>query len=378
MTKHIRKEHPAEPVQDDQDAEYSDVEASDDEVLEDDTGNIKAEVDSPYPEDSKDLRLTRPLSNYHTNLWPLPAQTAQRPSPLQLQRPIVHRSESSCHEIKLERTSSGTPQRSLTDPYPETSIHSTGLDSVTIHPAIPHSLTTSTINQHMQFQYRNHDNSIGLWSPGHDSPTSIANSSPSSASTQGHSMYTSQPYQLQPTSLPSHAQMQYSQDGMMTTLQQPMNDLAVHDIQLDQPQQHQYQDMTSASIQQQQRYNALPRHISQPDHYVDMSRDPSQHTVYAEASPPTVAHHFQSDVPSTPAPNQTVPHYASSIPQEQPYQQPQFLPMETFTDNNLYYLPNSGFVQTYQSSYGLGEMKVEDKAGGLWAMPGDRVPAWNS
>ena len=265
MTKHIRKEHPAEPIQDDQDAEYSDVEPSDDEALEDDAEDIKQESNSPFREsiDNKDSRLSRPLSGYHTNLWPLPGQTAQRPTPLQLHRPTISRSEVSTHEIKLERTSSATPQRSLTDPYPDGSMRSTGPDSMTVHSSIPRTITTSAIPP--QYQFRSHDNSVGLWSPQHDSPTSVGASSPSSASTQGHPMYTSQPYQLQSTSLPAHEQMQYPHDGMISNIQQPMNDLAVHEIHLDQPQQHQYRDMASTPVQQQQQYDGIPQQISQQD-----------------------------------------------------------------------------------------------------------------
>ena len=365
MTKHIRKEHPAEPIQEDQDAEYSDVDPSDDEVLEDDIEEIKEEAGSPYQEDPKDSRLTRPLSNYHANLWPLPAQAAQRPT--------LHRSESSSHDIKLERTSSGTPQRSLTDPYPDSSIHTAGLDGVTLHSVMPHGLNTGNMPQ--QFQYRSHDNNVGLWSPGHDSPTSITNSSPSSVSAQTHPVYTSQPYQLQPNSLPTHAQIQYSHDGMVSNIQQPMNDLAVHDIHLDQPQQHQYHDMASTPVQQQQQYEGVPQQVSPQDHYIEMSRDPSQHPAYTEGPPQAAVHHFQSEVPPAPATNRDLSRYATSIPQEQTYQQPQLLPIEeTFSINHQYFLPDNGSYQINQQSYWqLGD--YDKKPDTLWAgpLPDDRL-----
>ena len=359
MTKHIRKEHPAEPIQEDQDAEYSDVEPSDDEILEDDIEEIKEEAGSPYQEDPKDLRLTRPLSNYHANLWPLPAQTAQRPT--------LHRSESSSHDIKLERTPSGTPQRSLTDPYPENSMHSAGLEGITMHSVMPHGLNTGNMPQ--QFQYRNHDNSVGLWSPGHDSPTSIPNSSPSSASTQAHPMYTSQSYQLQPTSVPTHTQMQYSHDGIVTNIQQPMNDLAVHDIHLDQPQQHQYHDMASTPVQQQQQYEGVPQQMSPQDPYIEMSRDPSQHPAYTEGPPQAAVHHFQNELPPTPATNPDHSRYATSIPQEQTYRQPQLLPIEeTFSIPNHYFLPDNGPYQIAPQSYWLDDLK-DKQPDTIWAGP---------
>ena len=361
MTKHIRKEHPAEPIQEDQDAEYSDVDPSDDEVLEDDIEEIKEEAGSPYQADPKDSRLTRPLSKYHANLWPLPGQTAQRPT--------LHRSESSSHDIKLERTSSGTPQRSLTDPYPDNSMHATGLDGVTMHSVMPHGLNTGNMPQ--QFQYRGHDNNVGLWSPGHDSPTSITNSSPCSVT--AHPIYTSQPYQLQPTSLPTHAHIHYSHDGMVTNIQQPMNDLAVHDIHLDQPQQHQYHDMASTPVQQQQQYEGVPQQAPPQDHYIEMSRDTSQHPLYTEGPPQAAVHHFQSEVPLSPATNQDISRYATSIPQEQTYQQPQLLPMdETYTIGHPYSLFENGVYQPNLQSY-LSSLKEKPRSTWLGLLPEDRL-----
>lgn len=322
MTKHIRKEHPAEPIQDDQDAEYSDVEQSDEEALEDDIEDIKEEADSPYQDsiDVKDPRLSRPLSSYHANLWPLPGQTVQRPSPLHLQRSTIPRSEASTHEIKPERTSSSTPIRSLTDPYSDGSMRSAGPDSVPMHPTLSHGITTSAVAQ--QYQFRNHDNSVGLWSPSQDSPTSLGTSSPSSASTQAHPMYTSQPYQLQATSLPAHEHMPYPHDGMISNIQQPMNDLAVHEIHLDQPQPHQYRNMASTPVQQQQQYDdGVPQHVSQQDQYISMSRDPSQHHSYAEA-PPQAAVHYQGSV--LPLPHRIKPSHSTQplCPKRQPITNP--------------------------------------------------------
>ena len=375
MTKHIRKEHPAEPIQDDQDAEYSDVEPSDDDALEDDTDDIKEEADSPYQDsiDLKDPRLSRPLSGYHANLWPLPGQTAQRPNPVQLQRSTIPRSEASVHEIKLERPSSATPMRSLTDPYSNGSMRSAGPNSVPMHPTLPHNITTSAMTQ--QYQFRSHDNSFGLWSPSHDSPTSLGTSSPSSASTQGHPIYTSQPYQQQSTSLPSHEQMQYSQDGMIRNIQQPMNDLAVHEIHLDQPQPHQYRDMASTPVQQQQQqYDGTPHHVSQQDQYISMSRDSSQHHSYAEA-PPQAAIHYMGSVPPTPAPQQAISQYATTFPEEAPYYPPE-VPMGNFPIGGHYSLPGSEVNQITQSS---PDWLEQFKPAHLWPyqlLPNERIERW--
>ena len=376
MTKHIRKEHPAEPIQDDQDAEYSDVEPSDEEALEDDIEDIKEEADNPYQDsiDFKDPRLSRPLSSYHANLWPLPGQTVQRPSPLHLQRSTIPRSEASTHEIKPERTSSSTPIRSLTDPYSDGSMRSAGPDSVPMHPTLSHGITTSAVAQ--QYQFRNHDNSVGLWSPSQDSPTSLGTSSPSSASTQAHPMYTSQPYQLQATSLPAHEHMPYPHDGMIPNIQQPMNDLAVHEIHLDQPQPHQYRNMASTPVQQQQQQydDGVPQHVSQQDQYISMSRDPSQHHSYAEA-PPQAAVHYQGSVPPTPAPHQAIPQYTTTLPEEATYHPPQYLPVENFPVGNQYYLPVNRVNHFTQSN---PDWLEEFKPAHTWyhPLPNDRIEGW--
>ncbi|KAL6717613.1 hypothetical protein ACLMJK_005528 [Lecanora helva] len=327
MTKHVRKEHPAEPFQDDQDAEYSDVEASDDE-LEDDSDEIKEEPQNLYQEslDNERMHLSRPsTSEYSRNLWPLPGQSANRPGPLHLKSSAIPRSEASAQRIKLERLSSTTPQRSLTDPYPDNGIQSPEY-SLSRADTLP---TNGSVPQ--QYQLRTSDN-VGLWSPQHaiqESPTSLSHSSPRSADSQSHPMYTSQPFQLQSVDLPSHEHMHYPHQHEVISVQQPMDDIAVHEIHLD-PQPQAYRDMASTPVHQNPFDTGVQQHTSRSDPYnIAMSREVS---------------HYQEDVPPTPASTQQLPHYTTSLA-EAPYQAPQYVPLDGFSTSNQVFPPNGGMFQ---------------------------------
>lgn len=377
MTKHIRKEHPAEPIQDDQDAEYSDVDLSEDEGFEEDTEDIKEESRYQEPLDTK-APLTHSLSNYNKDLWRLPSETTQRPTPLQLRS--VPYSEVSGRDIKLERTSSAASQRSMSSPYSDGPMSSepppmranTITGNILMQPTLQQAITSGALPQ--PYQLRNHDNSVGLWSPQHsmqDSPTSLANSSPSSASTQSHGMFTSQPFQAPPTSLPSNERLQYPlhHDGIVLPIQQPMKDLAVHEIHLDQPQQDQYRDMASTPVHQQQ-YDGIPQHVAQ-EQYIAMSRDSSRHHSYSDGQPQSAIQQYHGEVPPTPAPTQPLPY---SLPQQIPYQQPHFMPMDSY--NNAYYPPNGALLLYPNDSMDwLDVFKPED----TWAqLPSQRMQglAW--
>ena len=329
MTKHVRKEHPAEPFHDDQDAEYSDVEASDDE-LEDDSDEIKEEPQSLYQEtlDAKRMHLSRPpTSEYSRNLWPLPGQTAHRPGPLHLKSSTIPRSEA-IQKIKLERLSSTTPQRSLTDPYPDNGMQSSEY-SLSRADTMP---SSGTMPQH--YQVRTSDN-VGLWSPQHaiqESPTSLSHSSPTSADSQSHPMYTSQPFQLHPVDVSPHDQMQYPQQHevlLSSSIQQPVDDLRVHEIHLDQPQPQAYRDMASTPVHQNPFDGGIQHHVSRSDPYTAMSREVSR---------------YQDDLPPTPASTQQLPHYTTSLA-EAPYQEPQYVPLDGFSTSNQVFPPNGGIFQ---------------------------------
>ena len=325
MTKHVRKEHPAESIHDDQDAEYSDVEASDDD-LEEDPDEIKEEPQSLYPEpgDTNKMHLGRPPSEYNRNLWSLPGQTAHRPSPLHLQSSTIPRSEAPVQKIKLERTSSATPQRSMTDLYPDSRLQVSEF-SMSRSDTMPQSQTSGSVPQ--QFQLRNAD-SLGLWSTHHaiqESPTTMSHSSPRSASSQSHHMFTSQPFQLQPVDVSPHEQMQY----ISSTIQPPLDDLTVHEIHLDQPQPQAYRDMAPTPIHQNPFDGGIQQHVSQSEPYIAMSREVSN---------------YPDDVPATPASTQQLPHYTTSLA-EAPYQQPHYLPLDSFSTSQQVFPPNGGIFQ---------------------------------
>lgn len=367
MTKHVRKEHPAETIQDDQDAEYSDVEASDDE-LEDESDGIKEEPQSLYrePVETKKMHLSRQPSEYSRNLWPLPGQTAHRPSPLHLQSSTIPRSDGSAQKIKLERVSSATPTRSLTDPYPDAHMQPSDFslsraDTTPSNVAIPTSAPHSQINTSMpqQYQLRNTEN-VDLWSPRHaiqESPTSLSHSSPRSASSQSHPMFTSQPYEL-------HEQMQFPhhQDVLVSsTIQQPLDDMTVHEIHLDQPQPHVHRDMAPTPVHQNPFDGGIQQYVSQSDPYIAMSREISQ---------------FQDDVPPTPASTQQLPHYTTSLA-EAPYQEPQYVGIGSFSTSNQVFPPNGGSFQYNEALTSEWWKDTKLEANGF-LLPAQRIQEYGS
>ena len=142
MTKHFRKEHPTESLDQEEDAEFTDGEFSDDEPgLEHDVDSLSS---TEYPFDHR-IKTERngnaAASNYNTNLWALPAQTAQRPT---------------SNAVKMERSLSGASQRSAHEP----NLPQTGY--------IPRSNTLpGTIP-------RSHSTDMSMWDRALDSPASIS------------------------------------------------------------------------------------------------------------------------------------------------------------------------------------------------------------
>lgn len=354
MTKHIRKEHPAEPIQDDQDAEYSDDDdVSDEEELEEDTEASKEDSQLPYQEsadlDQRNQSVGAP-SHYNRSLWRLPGETVQRPSPLQLQRPIP-RSEPPIHEIKLEhRSCSSTPKRSSTDPCTTGAMHSAEYLHVRAD-TTPNGLPQAPASAGVPNQYQlGNDGNMDLWSSHsmQDSPTSLSHSSPSSASTQSHPVFPSQPYSLQHISIPSE-QMSYP-DHQQTAQ-------SLEQLKLEQAPLHQY--------------GGLPQNVPQQDAYTDMSRGASQHQAYDVTQGQAAVRQYQSNMPATPAPTQSMPQYAVSV-QEAPYQPPQFLPPDNYSLGTQYFTPHSNGL--YQYTDGLDWWKEEVKPEDYWTlMPSQRM-----
>ncbi len=388
MTKHIRKEHPTVSTQEDQDAEYSDVEFLDDEGFEDESDEIKEESQDLYsePMEAKKLHLNRQPSEYSRNLWPLPGQAAHRPSPLHIERSTIPRSEGPILEIKLERTSSSTPQRSMTDPYPDGGLEisdyslsraDTMPSNVAVPTILPQSHNSGSMTQPLQF--RNPDSNLGLWSSRQamqDSPTSLTHSSPSSASTQSNSMFTSQPYQLQPVDVPSHEQLQYSHhhDGLVSnTIQQPLSDMTVHEIHLDEPQQHQYSDMAAAPVHRNQ-YGGIPQHISQQEQYIAMSRKTSQPNIYDGPAPRSAIQQYRNNMSVTPTPTQQLSHYTNSFP-DAPYQQPFSLALGSLSTSDQVF-PSNDVMFQYNNATNewWKDTELEEKG---WILPNQRVPEFD-
>ena len=352
MTKHIRKEHPAEPMQEDHDAEYSEDDVSDDEDLEDDTEESKEDSQLSY-QDSADLEQRNQSvgapNQYNRSLWRLPGETVQRPSPIRLQMPIP-RSEAPIHEIKLERSCSSTPQRSVTESYPTGPIPSSEYSHVRAEtmpdglPSAPASAGVST-----QYALRN-DANMSLWSPQslQDSPTSLAHSSPTSASTQSHPLFPPQTYQLQhvtkhpePVSYPDHQET-------VRNLEQ---------LKLGQSQMHQYP--------------GLSQNISQQEAYTNTSREASQHHAYNGAQAQAVSQQYQSEMPPTPAPSQSLSQYTVPV-HPTSYQPPQFLPPDNYPIGNQFFSPHNNGV--YQYNDGLDWWKEEVKPEDYWTlMPSQRM-----
>ena len=356
MTKHIRKEHPAEPIQEDQDVELSDDDVSEEEELEEDTEDSKEESQLSYQEpadlDQRNQSVGAP-SHYNRSLWRLPGETVQRPSPLLLQRPIP-RSEGAVHEIKLERSCSSTPQRCLTDPsYPTGSMHSSDYSHVradTMPDGLPQAPASAGVPP--QYQLRS-DGNMGIWSPQslQDSPTSITHSSPSSAGIQSHALFPSQSYQMQHVSIPEPMSYVDHQETVPN----------LEHLKLEQSQLHQY--------------SSLPQNVSQQDTYTAMSRGASQHNVYDGTQAQAVTQHYQNDLPPTPAPTQSMPRYTASV-QETPYQPPQFLPPDNPPDNypigNQFFSPHTNGL--YQYNDGMDWWKEEVKPEDYWSlMPSQRM-----
>ena len=352
MTKHIRKEHPAEPIQEDQDAEYSEDDPSDDEELEEDTEENKEDSQLPYQEsadlDQRNQSVGAP-SQYNRSLWRLPGETVQRPSPIRLQMPIP-RSEAPIHEIKLERSCSSTPQRSLTEPYPNGPMSSSEYSHVradTMPDGLPQAPASAGVSA--QYALRN-DANINLWSPQslQDSPTSLAHSSPTSASTQSHPLFPAQSYQLQQVIMPSESMSYPDHQETVRNLEQ---------LKLGQSQLHQY--------------SGLSQNIPQQEAYNDTSRETSQHHAYNGAQGQAVAQQYQNEMPPTPASTQSLPQYSAPV-QPTPYQPPQFLPPDNYPIGNQYFSPHNNGV--YQYNDGLEWWKEEVKPEDYWTlMPSQRM-----
>lgn len=145
MTKHFRKEHSSESIEQEEDADFSDVDPSDEEPSLDHDMDSPSSIDYPFePKIKTEPSNMDGFHRYTPDLWPLPARTAQRP---------VN------HAIKL-RSNSNTPQRSPTEPRRASQV---GAGYIPRSNTIPNSIP------------RSQSLDMSMWQ-GHglDSPTSIS------------------------------------------------------------------------------------------------------------------------------------------------------------------------------------------------------------
>ena len=316
MTKHFRKEHPTESVEQEEDADYSDVDPSDDEPsLEQDADDSP---DSMKFGRENNIKTEAPSnaapSNYSANLWRLPAQTAQWPDQHQTQISSDLRTEISAQTVKLERSLSRTPQRNLIDHGVSGQVTSTGYVQSRAN-TIPDGIQRGTATSFAAWQSHQMQ----------ESPTSV---------TSPHD------YQVQSMNLPASAQPQY-RHHVLPMSQAPLQ--PVNGIILEDPQQAQY--------------THPPQHIYTHSHYTQSRHD------------------LRDEMPGTPAPNQQIP-YAPSMESETPYQAPEFLPPEDYDTviTGAYALPQQAAISIYNDALDLHikELKPED----AWAQMPEQVIRW--
>lgn len=274
MKNHVRNEHPAEPIQEDEDAEYY--------ASEEDTEEGREDPQHPHREptdlDQRNQSVGAP-NQYNRSLWRLPGSTLQR---------------------------------SLTDPYPTEPTHFSDYSSIRAD-TMPHGLPQAPASAGVPTQYQlRHNGNMGIWSTRslQDSPTSFTDSS--SISAIPRPLFASQCYQFQQFSIP--------ESTSYPDLQKTVRNL--EQLKVGQSQLHQYGGLQ--------------------DPYTDLCREASQHQSYNGTQAQTVTQHYQSDMPPTPAPTQSMPQYTAPL-QEVP---PQLLCPQTTTllsaTNTFYPIYNDG------------------------------------
>ena len=272
MTKHFRKEHPTDPVKEEEDAEFSDIDDSDEEA---DEENDEVSHEDAYETAGRDGTHT-PTSSYSADLWPLPGQTKPRHL-----HGLHKRSASSTDLIKAEREFSRTPQRLFTDPFPDhpQDFMLSRSNTLPSHLTPPSSVPSSMADM-QQFII---DDSSRMWQPQSalaDSPTSLS----SGSSGFPEVGFSAQQYQVPSMAMSPHQVNQFSPH--------PVSDLqAVHDIILDEPSQQQYSNMGAA-----QRFTSVPQ---QPHPQVLAAQQQGFHI--SRPGTPTYP-----DLPGTPGPNQPI------------------------------------------------------------------------
>ena len=298
MTKHFRKEHPTESIDQEDDAEYTDADVSEDEAsLEQDAEDTPDSMEFGQEGNIKtELLHNAAASNYNANLWRLPAQTAQRSGMNQMHRGNDLRSEISAQTIKLERSMSCTPQRTLTDPNVNDQVTSAGYVQT----------RANTISEAVR----------------RATPTSFPDWQSQEMQQSPASMSSPRDFQIQAINIPASTPPHYHQPQVISMSQPPLQ--PVHDIILEDPQQSPY------THQNQQTFPAMPTvQYTQPQH------------------------DFRDEMPRTPAPGQQITYLSSTD------QGPHFLPLEQYPLNETYTLPLSQEINIYNDPDIYKEPKIE-------------------
>lgn len=356
MTKHFRKEHPAESLNDDDDdAEYSDIDESEEETSEHSSAHIREGSHGSLHilEGYRDTPpAPRRASTYSADLWSLPGQSAQSSKPLHMRRSLRFRRDSASDLIKLERSLSGTPQRTLTDPYPNTPGSQRDFLQ-TVSGALPDSIAAAPSMSQSGFidgaahQFLAEGNAAALWQTHaalSDSPTSMTSST--SAVDRSQSAFPTPTYPNHPSSVPSQPQMsQYP-------AQSHLSDLHGVDVIPEEPPHPHFSQMPTAQSHQPHPFAGVPvhphAHLSQHHRQQHQSNDgnvsnkgnqPPYHDEVAQAAGSLHNHAFTK-------------------PTDMPYPGPPFTapaPPELYNVPNQYPPPSNSFY--YPDMTGVKDWK---------------------
>lgn len=319
MTKHFRKEHPSESLDGDDDADYSDIDESEEDVHGRST-ELSREGSHAAFQQGTGFRDTPPAprraSTYSADLWSLPGHSSQTPPTSSGQRSMKPRCDSPSEFMKMERAAQ-PPHRTCTDPFPNVQGGHFMPPATSLGGSVH--VASSTSQPHpadgsMQ-SYIAPTTGPGMWPANavmSDSPTSI--DSVSSGFDHPRSAYNGQAYQGRPLnySFGQHIN-QYQAHGQAAELQ------PVQDIILDEPSQPpHFNSLNHSTPEALQQYNGvaaqrIPEHGGQARSLHIQGQAPNAPNKSVNAA-------FTDGIPSTPVSAHSLPY--SSAP-ELPYQEQQ-------------------------------------------------------
>jgi len=239
-------------------------------------------------------------------------------------------SDMSPRAIKLERSVSRTPQRTMTDSSLTMQAHNGFMharsNTLPRQISIPPHLSQALSNGGIAHGFHADDAQAALWHHTRslqESPTSMTNSSPGLE--QPQDPFPPQNYQLQNVNPASPASCQFAQQPDLDFANPGLQ--AVHDILLDEPQQQQYSNINQS---QQHMYTSMPQ-SAPPCQYDAMSQVRMQQPRYQES-----LQTYHVSLPPTPTPTQQMQYSV-----DPPYQEPRLLAQ--MSPVGQYFLPQKGF-----------------------------------